>query len=217
MQMEKLLVNDSLFSSEVALIQIFGFLAHPMDGSLMLFFQCLRRALRRAAFLSWRGCYLHGKMLYVCSQSSSHRISQGSLTEKAMCASLKRFSQVLAQQHPFKSLVNYIKCSISKCLATLLFWYKKVKKSLARLLACMRKHPLQETCLSGNTQTLGSVPQSAAPRNKESVGWTCTSLCTITANCWAAAACGKALNAGCWSTSVPSWMLPGTVNVLPNR
>lgn len=80
MQMEKLLVNVSLFFSEVALIQIFGFLAHPMDGSLMLFFQCLRRA----TFLSWRGCYLHGKMLYVCSQSSSHRISQGSLTKKAI-------------------------------------------------------------------------------------------------------------------------------------
>lgn len=194
--MEKLLVNDSLFSSEVALIQIFGFLAHPMDGSLMLFFQCLRRALRRAAFLSWRGCYLHGKMLYVCSQSSSHRISQGSLTEKAMCASLKCFSQVLAQQHPFKSLVNYTNVQFPNVWPLYCF-DKKVKKSLARLLACMRKHPLQETCLSGNTQTLGSVPQSAAPRNKESVGWTCTSLCTITANCWAAAACGKALNAGC--------------------
>lgn len=56
-----------------------------------------------------------------------------------------------------------------------------------------------------------SFPQIAAPRNKESVGWTCTSLCMITANCWRAAACGKALNTGCWSTSVVSWVLPGTV------
>lgn len=93
MKMQKLLVNVSLFFSEVAFIQIFGFLAHSMDGSLMFFFQCLRRA----TFLSWRGCYLHGKMLYVCSQSSSHRISQGSLTEKATCISLKYFSHVLAK------------------------------------------------------------------------------------------------------------------------
>lgn len=57
-----------------------------------------------------------------------------------------------------------------------------------------------------------NVAQIAAPRNKESVGWTCTSLCMITASCWRAAACGKALNTGCWSTSVLSWwVLPGTV------
>lgn len=103
MRMERLLVNVSLFFSEVALIQIFGFLAHLIDGSLMLFFQ----SLRRATVLSWRGCYLHGKMLYVCSQSSSHRISQGTLTEKAMFISFKCFSRVLAQRHPLKSLINY--------------------------------------------------------------------------------------------------------------
>lgn len=147
--MEKLLVNVSLFFSEVAFIQIFEFLAHPMDGSLMFFFQCLRRA----TFFSWRGCYLHGKMLYVCSQSSSHRISQESLTEKAIAfllnVSLRFLQNNIHSDHWLTMQVfNF------QMLETFLFWYKKVKKSLAHLLACMRKHPLQET-LSGSPQTLG--------------------------------------------------------------
>ncbi|XP_027508126.1 leucine-rich repeat extensin-like protein 5 [Corapipo altera] len=49
---------------------------------------CLKTALRRAAFLSWRGCYLHGKILYV------------------LCMFLVFFPQ----NHPRKFLLNNI-CS----------------------------------------------------------------------------------------------------------
>lgn len=191
MKMEKLLVNVSLFFSEVAFIQIFEFLAHPMDGNLMFFFQYLRRA----TFFSWRGCYLHGKMLYVCSQSSSHRISQESLTEKAMCISLKCFSQVLAKQHPFRSLVNYASVQFPNVgnFPVLIQEGKKVTGTSSGL--------YEKASTTGDLEweppNAWSVPQSAAPTNKESVGWTCTSLCMIRANCWRAAVCGKAPNSGC--------------------
>lgn len=169
MQMEKLLVNVSLFFSEVALIQIFGFLAHPMDGSLMLFFQCLRRAMRRATFLSWRGCYLHGKMLYACSQSSSHRISQGSLTEKAFLLNVS-----------LRFLLNNIRSN--HWLTTQVFNFQMLghfpvliqegKKGTVTSFGLYEKESSTGDLLEWEHPNTWSVPQSAAPRNKDSVGWT---------------------------------------------
>lgn len=47
--------------SEVALLQMFTFLAPPMDSSLMFCQHREKSTGRKAAFLPRRGCYLHGK------------------------------------------------------------------------------------------------------------------------------------------------------------
>lgn len=96
--------------------------------------------------------YMEKCCMYVPSLLPTESAKKVSL--KKQCAFLLNVSLRFLQNNIHSDHWLTMQVFNFQMLETFLFWYKKVKKSLAHLLACMRKHPLQET-LSGSPQTLG--------------------------------------------------------------